>query len=117
MKDRKIADKTPTKSKVSRRKFLRVGAVVAGGAAATIAAPNVSRAQTVTLKMQSSWGATSPFQDMAKQYVERVQAMAGGRLKIDLLPSGSVVKAFQVQDAVHLGVLVAAHSVTAYWDS
>jgi TRAP-type mannitol/chloroaromatic compound transport system substrate-binding protein len=117
MKDRKIADKAPTKSKVSRRKFLTAGAVVAGGAAATIAAPNVSRAQTVTLKMQSSWGATSPFQDMAKQYVERVEAMSGGRLKIDLLPSGAVVKAFQVQDAVHKGVLDAAHTVTAYWYS
>ncbi len=117
MKDRKIADKTPAKSKVSRRKFLRTGAVVAGGAAATIAAPNISRAATTTLKMQSSWGATSPFQDMAKQYVERVQAMAGGRLKIDLLPSGAIVKAFQVQDAVHKGVLDAAHTVTAYWYS
>ena len=117
MKDRKIAAKAPTKSKVSRRKFLRAGAVVAGGAAATIAAPNVSRAATTTLKMQSSWGATSPFQDMAKQYVERVEAMAGGRLKIDLLPSGAVVKAFQVQDAVHKGVLDAAHTVTAYWYS
>ncbi len=117
MEDRKIAGKAPAKSKVSRRKFLRVGAVVAGGAAATIAAPNVSRAQTVTLKMQSSWGATSPFQDMAKQYVTRVEAMSGGRLKIDLLPSGAVVKAFQVQDAVHKGVLDAAHTVTAYWYS
>jgi len=117
MKDRKIVDEAPAKGKVSRRRFLRTGAVVAGGAAATIAAPNVSRAQTVTLKMQSSWGATSPFQDMAKQYVTRVEAMSGGRLKIDLLPSGSVVKAFQVQDAVHKGVLDAAHSVTAYWYS
>jgi TRAP-type mannitol/chloroaromatic compound transport system substrate-binding protein len=54
---------------------------------------------------------------MAKQYVERVEAMAGGRLKIDLLPSGAVVKAFQVQDACHKGVLDAAHTVTAYWYS
>ncbi|MFQ5766315.1 MAG: twin-arginine translocation signal domain-containing protein, partial [Rhodospirillales bacterium] len=67
------------KTKVSRRKFLKTGAVAAGAGAATLAMPNVSRAQTTTLKMQSSWGATSPFQDMAKQYVERVQAMAGGR--------------------------------------
>ena len=41
--------------------------------------------------------------------------MSGGRLKIDLLPSGAVVKAFQVQDATHKGVLDAAHTVTAYW--
>ncbi len=105
------------KTKVSRRKFIKTGAVVAGAGVATLAMPNVSRAQTKTLKMQSSWGATSPFQDMAKEYVVRVDAMAGGRLKIDLLPSGAVVKAFQVQDAVHKGVLDAAHTVTAYWYS
>jgi len=105
------------KTKSTRRKFLKGGAIAAGAAAATVAMPNVSRAATVTLKMQSSWGATSPFQDMAKQYIERVTAMAGGRLKIDLLPSGAVVKAFQVQDAVHKGVLDAAHTVTAYWYS
>ncbi len=105
------------KTKVSRRKFIKTGAVVAGAGAATLAMPNVSMAQTKTLKMQSSWGATSPFQDMAKEYVVRVDAMAGGRLKIDLLPSGAVVKAFQVQDAVHKGVLDAAHTVTAYWYS
>ena len=67
--------------------------------------------------MQSSWGATSPFQDMAKQYIDRAVAMSGGRLKMDLLPAGAVVKAFQVQDACHKGVLDAAHTVTAYWYS
>ena len=40
----------------SRRKFLTGGAVAAAGAASTLAFPQVSRAQTVTLKMQGSWG-------------------------------------------------------------
>ncbi len=39
----------------TRRKFLTGAAGVAAGGAAAIAMPNVSRAQTVTLKMQSSW--------------------------------------------------------------
>ncbi len=103
--------------KASRRSFLAGAAGATAGAAALVAAPNVSRAQTVTLKMQSSWGATSPFQDMARQYIDRAVAMSGERLKIDLLPSGAVVKAFQVQDACHKGVLDAAHTVTAYWYS
>ncbi|RMF10895.1 MAG: twin-arginine translocation signal domain-containing protein, partial [Alphaproteobacteria bacterium] len=102
-------------TKVSRRKFLKGGAVATGAAAATVAFPQVSRAQTTTLKMQGSWGAKSVFSDMARQYVERVESMSGGRLKIDYLPSGAVVKAFQVQDACHKGVLDAAHTVTAYW--
>ena len=100
-----------------RRRFLKGGATAAAAATAVAAFPQVSRAQTATLKMQTSWGATSPFQEMAKQYVDRVEAMAGGRLKIDLLPAGSVVKAFQVQDACHSGVLDATHTVTAYWYS
>jgi TRAP-type mannitol/chloroaromatic compound transport system substrate-binding protein len=100
---------------VSRRKFLKGGAVATGAAAATVAFPQVSRAQTTTLKMQSSWSATDIFQDMAKQYVERVEKMSGGRLKVDLLPSGAVVQAFQVQDACNQGVIDGAHTVTAYW--
>ncbi len=101
--------------KLSRRKLLKGGAIAAGAATGAIAMPQVSRAQTVTLKMQGSWGAKSIFSDMAKQYTERVDKMSGGRLKIDYLPAGAVVKAFQVQDACHDGVLDAAHTVTAYW--
>jgi len=103
------------KSTVSRRKFLKGGAIAAGAAAGTLAMPQVSRAQTTVLKMQSSWGASDIFQDMARQYTERAEKMSGGRLKIDLLPAGAVVKAFQVQDATHDGVLDGAHTVCAYW--
>lgn len=52
---------------------------------------------------------------MAQQYADRVDAMSGGRLKIELLPAGAVVQAFQVQDATADGVLDGAHTVTAYW--
>lgn len=108
-----MTDKQETKT--TRRKFLKGGAIAAGAAAAVTGFPQVSRAQTVTLKMQSSWGASAIFQDMAKQYTDRCQAMAGSRLKIDLLPAGAVVKAFEVQNACHSGVLDGAHSVPAYW--
>jgi TRAP-type mannitol/chloroaromatic compound transport system substrate-binding protein len=97
-----------------RRRFMK-GAVAAAAGTAALAMPQVSRAATTTLKMQSSWGSKSIFQDFAREYVERVEKMAGGRLKIELLPSGAVVKAFQVQDATHKGVLDGAHTVCAYW--
>ena len=99
----------------SRRKFLTGAAATAAGATAALAAPNVSRAQTVTLKMQGAWGANDIFNDMAMQYVDRVNAMAGGRLKIEYLIAGAVVKPFSVMDAVHEGVLDAGHHVTVYW--
>lgn len=110
-----MTSKTDTKS-VSRRRFLKGSAIAAGTAAVgTVAMPNVSRAETITLKMQSSWGASDIFQEMAKQYTDRCEAMAGNRLKFDLLPAGAVVKAFQVQDACSDGVIDAAHTVSAYW--
>ena len=105
-----------TEVKKERRKFLKTAAAAAGAATvATIGFPMVSRAETTILKMQGSWGAKDIFNEYAEDYVTRVNEMAGGRLKIQYLISGAVVKAFQLQDAVNKGVLDAGHTVPAYW--
>jgi TRAP-type mannitol/chloroaromatic compound transport system substrate-binding protein len=101
-----------TRNTATRRKFL-AGAALTGAAA--VAMPQVSRAQTTTLKLQTSWPASDIFTEMAQQYVERVNTMAGGRLKIDLLHAGAVVHPFQVLDGVHGGQIDMAHTVTVYW--
>ena len=99
-----------------RRKFLKTAAAAAGAATvATIGFPMVSRAQTTVLKMQGAWGAKDIFNDFAVDYVKKVNEMAGGRLKIEYMIAGAVVQAFQVQDAVHKGVLDAGHQVSVYW--
>ena len=113
-KDAKVSDGKATTAS-TRRKFLVGAAGAAAGGAALIAAPNVSRAQTKTLKMQGSWGKSDIFNDMAVEYIDRVQKMSGGRLKFDYLVAGAVVGAFQVMDGVHKGVIDAAHSVPVYW--
>ncbi len=101
----------------SRRKFLKKAGLAAGGAAATaLAAPSIARAEPTVLKMQAAWGG-GIFLENAKSYVDRVHAMAGKDLKIDLLAVNAVVKTSQMQDAVHRGVLDAAHYVPAYWYS
>jgi TRAP-type mannitol/chloroaromatic compound transport system substrate-binding protein len=102
-----------TKS-TTRRKFLKGSAAVA--AAGTLAAPSIVVAQPKVLKMQAAWGG-GIFLENAKSYVDRVHEMAGKDLKIDLLSVNSVVKTSQMQDAVHRGVLDAAHYVPAYWYS
>ncbi len=100
----------------SRRKFLKSGALAAGAAAtATVAMPQVSRAQTVTWKYQSTWPTKDIFHEFAVDYAKKVNDMSGGRLKLDVLAAGAVVPAFQVQDAVHSGVLDGGHGVTVYW--
>jgi TRAP-type mannitol/chloroaromatic compound transport system substrate-binding protein len=101
---------------LSRRKLLKGGAIAAGAAAAsTLAAPAVVGQSATVVKMQTSWPSSDIWMDFARQYVERVEQMSGGRLKIDLLPAGAVVGAFQVLDAVNDGVLDAAHTVPVYW--
>src|SRR3970040_1671227 len=103
------ADRRPA---TSRRKFLAGGALAG---AATVAFPQVSRAQTVTLKMQGSWGAKDVFNEFAEGYVKRVNEVPGGRLRIDYLVGGAIVHPFQVLDGVHGGQLDGAHTVTVYW--
>ncbi len=105
-----------TKTTKSRRKFLKAGAATVVGGAAAVAMPNIATAAPTVLKVQAAWGG-GIFLENAKSYVERVHAMAGKDLKIDLLSVNSVVKTSQMQDAVHRGVLDGAHYVTAYWYS
>jgi TRAP-type mannitol/chloroaromatic compound transport system substrate-binding protein len=52
---------------------------------------------------------------MAEEYVKRVNEMAEGRLRIDYLVAGSVVKPFEVMEATSKGVIDAGHQVAVYW--
>ena len=112
---KEVAAVEATAKTAGRRKFFSKAATAA--VAAPVAGfPMISVAQSpIVLKMQGSWGANEIFTDMAKQYVERVNEMAGGRLRIEYLPAGAVVKPFEIIDAVSKGVLDAGHHVSAYW--
>ncbi|MEZ5756451.1 MAG: C4-dicarboxylate ABC transporter, partial [Paracoccaceae bacterium] len=104
------------KARLSRRSFLRKGALGGSAAAATaLAAPAVLAQAPIVMKMQTSWPASDIWMDFAREYTARVEAMSGGRLTVDLLPAGAVVGAFQVMDGVHDGVIDAAHTVPVYW--
>jgi TRAP-type mannitol/chloroaromatic compound transport system substrate-binding protein len=101
------------KSVAARRKFI-AGTAAAGATA--LAAPMIAKAQSpIVIKMQGSWSATDIFNEMAMEFVTRVNEMSGGRLRIDYLVGGAVVKPFEVMDAVSKGVLDAGHTVPVYW--
>ena len=103
------------KPKPSRRKFLG-GAAAAATGAATLGFPMIAKSQSpIVIKMQGSWGAKDIFNEMAEEFVKRVNEMAGGRLRVDYLVAGAVVKPFEVMDAVSKGVLDAGHTVPVYW--
>jgi TRAP-type mannitol/chloroaromatic compound transport system substrate-binding protein len=122
------ASDSKTTQRSSRRKFLtgaaaltlaacskKEGAAPAAGGEPGQAPAVATRESPIVLKMQGSWGAKDIFNEMAESYVTRVNEMAGGRLRIDYLVGGAVVKPFEVMDAVSNGVLDAGHTVPAYW--
>jgi len=71
--------------------------------------------QVINWKMQSTWTAGDFHQTNPKKFVEMVEAMAGGRLKINLQASGAIVPPFEVLDAVHKGILDVGNSWPGYW--
>jgi TRAP-type mannitol/chloroaromatic compound transport system substrate-binding protein len=104
-----------TPKTVSRRKFLTTAAAVTTGAAIT-GFPSISvAASPIVFKMQGAWGAKDIFNEMAQEYVNRVNEMSEGRLRIDYLVAGSVVKPFEVMEATSKGVIDAGHQVAVYW--
>ena len=102
-----------TRTTTPRRRFLRHAAVAAASTGA-LAAPMVSRAQTTNLRFQSTWPTKDMFHEYAQDFAKKVNDMAGGRLKIEVLPSGAVVPAFQLLEAVNKGTLDGGHGVVAY---
>ena len=103
-----------TDAKLPRRRNLLKGAAVAAGAGA-MSAPMLATAQTTTtLRFQSTWPAKDIFHEYANDFASKVNAMASGKLKIEVLPSGSVVPAFQLLEAVNKGTLDGGHGVVAY---
>jgi TRAP-type mannitol/chloroaromatic compound transport system substrate-binding protein len=83
--------------------------------AGSYSAPGPATAQApIRWKVQSAWPPTSIVQDAAKLLVETIERTSGGRLKIDLLPAGAIVPAFEIQDAVNRGVLDAGHTTPGY---
>ncbi|MBN8505454.1 MAG: TRAP transporter substrate-binding protein [Burkholderiales bacterium] len=104
---------TDDKKGQPRRGFLKKASTTAVGGT-LLAAPMISKAQTTTFRFQSTWPAKDIFHEYANDFAKKVNDMAGGRLKIEVLPSGSVVPAFQLLDAVNKGTLDGGHGVVAY---
>ena len=103
----------PDSKTATRRKFLMAAGATA--ATATMAAPSV-QAQTgpISMRWQSTWPSKDIFHEYANDFAKKVNDMTGGDLKIEVLPAGAVVPAFQLLDAVSKGVLDGGHGVLVY---
>ena len=87
------------------------------GAAATFAAPALARAETpIHWRMVTSWPENLPGPGVsARRVAERIEALSGGRLQVEVFPAGSLVPAFEVMDAVGSGTAEMAHTAAVFW--
>jgi len=68
----------------------------------------------MTMRWQSTWPQKDIFHEYALDFAKKVNDMTGGDLKIEVLPAGAVVPAFQLLDAVSKGTLDGGHGVLVY---
>src|SRR5687767_9987285 len=134
---KKPGSPVPEQPSASRRKFLR-GAAASTAAAAAVPmfamaaekAPEkaaekkaepakgapavVSSTGAQSMRWQSTWPAKDIFHEYALDFAKKVNDMTGGDLRIEVLPAGAVVPAFQLLDAVSKGALDGGHGVLVY---
>jgi TRAP-type mannitol/chloroaromatic compound transport system substrate-binding protein len=105
--------KSDNSKMTTRRRFMLTAGATA--AAATVAAPAVqAQSGPISMRWQSTWPSKDIFHEYALDFGKRINDMTGGDLKIEVLPAGAVVPAFQLLDAVSKGVLDGGHGVLVY---
>ncbi|MBA3588820.1 TRAP transporter substrate-binding protein [Methylibium sp.] len=101
-------------TRLTRRRALGAGAAALASAGALTTGP--ARAQGVTrMKIQTAVPTSSIYFDLMKRFGERCDKMSNGRLKMEMLPDGAVVNAFEMLDAVDKGVVDGGYSWAHYW--
>ena len=79
-----------------------------------LAGGNPAQAQQFKWKMQSSHPAGAPQIVLLQRMAEDIDKMSAGRLKIEILASGAIVKPFQLLDAVNKGIIECGQFWTHY---
>ncbi len=94
-----------------RRRFLKgaAGSAVAGFPMIAVAQ------QPIVLRLQGAWLARDIFHEYALDFAKKINDMAGGRLRVDMLPAGTVAKPQDLLEAVHRGAIDGCHAVSSSW--
>ena len=100
---------------MTRRTALLGG--TAAAASTTLAAPAVAQG-TQTWRMVTAWPRNLPGPGVAAQMLaDRITALSGGRITVELYAAGEIVPGSGVFDAVSEGTAEIYHAVPAYWGS
>jgi TRAP-type mannitol/chloroaromatic compound transport system substrate-binding protein len=96
-----------------RRSLLR--AVVAATAAVSLSIGTAHSQAPVRIRIQTAVPSASIYFELLKKMGDRVDKMSAGRVKMEMLPDGAVVAAFEILDAVDKGVVEGGYAWTHYW--
>src|SRR5262245_17359334 len=105
------------KTSALRRRDVLIGAGLLAPVG-TLSFPSPAIAQgSRQLKMVTDWPAGSPgLQSSAERLAQAIGTASGGRITIDVFPSGALVRPFETFDAVSAGVADMYHSADYYWE-
>ena len=99
-----------------RRDILAGVGSLATGAASTFPAPAIAQGLR-QFKLVTDWPEGSPgLQSSAVRLAQTIGVATGGRIKIEVFPSGALVRPFETFDAVSAGVADMYHSTEYYWE-
>ncbi|MCU0897082.1 MAG: TRAP transporter substrate-binding protein [Burkholderiales bacterium] len=96
------------------RWFAKLAAVLAASFALAAGA-QAQQPQQFKARIQTAVPAASIYFELLKRWADRVEKMSGGRLKMEILPDGAIVPAFEILDAVDKGVVEGGYAWTHYW--
>ena len=102
----------------TRRRAVLLGATAAVATAGGMPAPGIAQG-VKELKMVTSWTqeGMSGLQTGAERLAQSITAMSDGRLKIAVYPANSLVRPFEVFDAVSAGIADMYHSDDYYFNA
>lgn len=66
-------------------------------------------------RVQTAVPTSSIYFELLKKFGDRIDRMTNGRLKLEILPDGAVVPAFEILDAVDKGIVEGGYAWTHYW--
>jgi TRAP-type mannitol/chloroaromatic compound transport system substrate-binding protein len=87
----------------------------AAALALVVAATAAPGQQNFRMRVQTAVPSASIYFELLKRFGDRVDKMSNGRLKMEMMPDGAIVSAFEILDAVDKGVVEGGYAWTHYW--
>jgi len=84
-------------------------------AALALAGGGNAAAAPQTLRVQTAVPNSSMYFELMQRWGQRIEKMSSNRLKVEILPDGAVVAAFEILDAVDKGIVEGGYAWTHYW--